>query len=160
MTNNDLHQQESQAREKSSPMPHVSIQVRVPFPDVDSSERIHFTAMLRYMELAEHELMRSLGFPYARQRPDIAWPRVHVSCDFSGAVRYDDRLTIEARVAQIGRSSWTVAFTAHALLETPSGALETGNLVAEGKMTIVAMDARTKRARPLPDDMRAALARE
>ena len=32
-------------------MPRHSIQVRVPFVDVDSSHRIHFTAMMRYMEL-------------------------------------------------------------------------------------------------------------
>ena len=41
-------------------MPQVSVQVRVPFFDVDSTERIHYTAMMRYMEIAEHELMRFL----------------------------------------------------------------------------------------------------
>jgi YbgC/YbaW family acyl-CoA thioester hydrolase len=139
-------------------MPHTSIQVRVPFPDVDSSGRIHFAAMLRYMEQAEHELMRSLGFPYARLFPAIALPRVHVACDFRAAVRYDDRLTITARVEHVGRSSWNVAFTAHALHETDSGTLETGELVADGQMTIVSVDVQTERSRPLPEDIRAALA--
>ena len=140
-------------------MPHVSIQVRVPFPDVDSSGRIHFAAMLRYMELAEHELMRSLGFPYVRQFAYFAFPRVHIACDFRAAVRYDDQLTITARVAQVGQSSWHVAFTAHALREIEAGALETGELVAEGQMTIVTVDKQTERARPLPDELRAALSR-
>lgn len=138
-------------------MPQTTIQVRVPFPDVDSSGRIHFAAMLRYMELAEHELMRSIGFPYARQLADCAFPRVHVACDFQAAVRYDDRLTTTASVAHVGRSSWSVAFVTHALHETEAGELEVGEQVANGEMTIVTMDSRTERARPLPEDLRVAL---
>jgi acyl-CoA thioester hydrolase len=130
-------------------MPQVSIQVRVPFFDVDSTRRIHYTAMLRYMELAEHELMRSIGFPYATTLQDISCPRVHVSCDYRGAVRYDDILTIEARVSHIGRSSWTIMYTARVAPE--------GEVAAEGKMTIVAIDVQTERARALPDDLRSAL---
>ncbi len=94
-------------------MPQATVRVRVPFPDVDSTGRIHFTAMLRYMEVAEHELMRSIGFPYATALLDTAFPRVHVECDFRRAIRYDDVLTVEARIAQVGRTSWTVAFTAY-----------------------------------------------
>lgn len=139
-------------------MPQKSIQVRVPFPDVDSSMRIHFTAMLRYMEQAEHELMRSLGFPYAPLLQGIALPRVHVACDFRAAVRYDDWLSITATIGHVGRSSWSLTFTAHALHETGAGTLEMGELVADGQMTIVAVDVQTERSRPLPEDLRAALA--
>ena len=71
-------------------MPQVSIRVRVAFYDVDSSGRIHYTAVMRYMEIAEHSLMRSIGFPYATTLLDIAFPRVHVACDFHGAIGYDD----------------------------------------------------------------------
>jgi acyl-CoA thioester hydrolase len=130
-------------------MPQVSIQVRVPFVDVDSSERIHYTAMMRYMEVAENELMRSLGFPYATSLRDVRFPRVHVSCDYRGAIRYDDLLTVEAHVDHVGRSSWTLGVRA---LHLPDG-----KVVAEGKMTIVAIDPETERARALPDELRAAL---
>ena len=138
-------------------MTQVSTPIRVPFPDVDSSGRIHFTAMLRYMEVAEHELMRSLGFPYAVLLQSMALPRVHVSCDYRAAVGYDDLLTIEARVEHVGRSSWTVAFTAH-ILEQEGRTIEGENdIVAEGRMTIVTMDPQTDRAQPIPDAIRAAL---
>ncbi len=130
-------------------MPQASIQVRVPFFDVDSTERIHYTAMMRYMEIAEHELMRSLGFPYASAFRDMNFPRVHVSCDYRNAVRYDDVLTIEARVEHVGRSSWTIVFTACLIPE--------GEVVAEGKMTMVAIDRATERARGLPDELRSVL---
>jgi YbgC/YbaW family acyl-CoA thioester hydrolase len=138
-------------------MAQVSIQVRVPFADVDSSGRIHFTAMLRYMENAEHELVRAIGFPRATTLKDIAFPRVHVECDYLSAISYDDELTIEARVEHVGSRSWTVAFTARFRQQAEKEAPEGGKIAARGKMTIVTMDPETERARPLPDDFRAAL---
>lgn len=129
-------------------MPQTTIQVRVPFPDVDSSGRIHFSAIPRYMEVAEHELMREIGFPYVTTLKYLALPRVHISCDYRAAIVFDDLLAIEARVEHVGRASWTVVFTVRK---------EEGKVAAEGRMTIVAMDPQTEQARPLPDDLRAAL---
>lgn len=137
-------------------MPQQRIQVRVPFADVDSSGRIHFTAMMRYMENAEHELVRALGFPRSSTFLELAFPRVHVSCNYRGAVRYDDLLSVEARVEHVGRSSWTVAFTIR-LLPGATPEIHRGKTVAEGQMTIVAMDPRTERACSLPDALRKAL---
>ena len=145
-------------------MPQASIQVRVPFHDVDSTKRIHFTAMLRYWELAEHELMRSIGFPYAATLEDVAFPRVHVSCDFRRAIGYDDELLITARIEHVGRSSWTVAFTARFAqevnAETQADRAVAGGAAAQGRMTIVAMDPQTERVISLPEDLRHALAVE
>jgi len=139
-------------------MPQTSISIRVPFHDVDSTGRIHFTAMFRYMEIAEHELRRSIGFPQATSFPDIVFPRVRVTCDFRGAIRYDDELTIEARVDRVGRSSWTVAFSARITREACTKVQkEMSPIVAEGQMTMVAMAPTTERAIPLPDDLRSAL---
>ncbi len=131
-------------------MPIARIRVRVPFVDVDSSMRIHYTGFFRYMEVAEHALMRSIGFPYATSLQSLAFPRVHLECDFQGAIRYDDELDVTARVDRVGNSSWTVAFAAHAPNSTQT--------LATGKMTIVAMDPIAERATALPDELRAALA--
>lgn len=134
-------------------MPRATVRIRVPFVDVDSSDRIHFTAMMRYWEVAEHELMRGIGMPYATALKEVACPRVHVSADFKGAVVFDALLDVEARVASVGRTSWTVAFTA-----LPAD--QKGPVLAEGRMTIVCMDPATERPRPLPDDLRVALGGE
>lgn len=140
-------------------MPQTSISIRVPFHDVDSTGRIHFTAMFRYMEIAEHELRRSIGFPQATSFPDIVFPRVRITCDFRGAIRYDDELTVEARVNHVGRSSWTVIFSARISREASNRERkEMSPIVAEGQMTMVAMDPTTERAIPLPGDLRSALA--
>jgi YbgC/YbaW family acyl-CoA thioester hydrolase len=133
-------------------MPQATTRVRVAFVDVDSSQRIHFTAMFRYFEVAEHELMRALAVPYATALRDVKFPRVHLDCDFRGAVVFDDLLDIEARVERVGTTSWTDRFTAR---QVPAG-----TLVAEGHMTIVALDFATERPTPLPDSLRAALTRD
>jgi acyl-CoA thioester hydrolase len=145
---------EKSTRKELTNMPQIRVPIRVPFPDVDSSGRIHFTAMMRYMEVAEHELMRALGFPYAETLHTLAFPRVHVSCDYRAAVRYDDLLTVHARVEHVSRSSWTVAFTIH--IQTTDGG--DGEIVAEGRMTIVSLNLQTERAQPLPEKLRAVLA--
>jgi acyl-CoA thioester hydrolase len=133
-------------------MPRAIARVRVPFVDVDSSDRIHFTAMMRYWEVAEHELMRSIGMPYATSLKEVACPRVHVSADFKGAVLFDDLLDIEARVASVGRSSWTVAFIARHADAAPDAPI-----LADGRMTMVVMDPTTERPIPIPPGLRAAL---
>jgi YbgC/YbaW family acyl-CoA thioester hydrolase len=137
-------------------MPQISISIRVPFPDVDSSGRIHFAAMMRYMEVADHELMRSLGFPYARTLRSLALPRVHVSCDYRAAVYYDDLLSVEARVERVGHSSWTESFVIRLLAREEQETQERA-VVAEGRMVIVVMNPETQTAMPIPQEMRAAL---
>jgi acyl-CoA thioester hydrolase len=131
-------------------MPEATVRIRVQFADVDGSRRIHFTAMFRYMEVAEHELMRSIGLPYATLE-GLAFPRVHLSCDFRGPIVYDDELDVSARIARVGTSSWTVAFTARNRRRPHSP------VVAEGEMVIVSMDPQSEQSTPLPAELRATL---
>jgi YbgC/YbaW family acyl-CoA thioester hydrolase len=138
-------------------MPSVHVVLRVPFVDVDQSRRIHYTAMFRYMELAEHELMRSLGIPFTRLFDEFEAPRVHVSCEYRAPLRYDDWLDVEARITRVGRTSWTMDFLMHALPAQDSR-VEEGVCVAEGQMIVVLTNRHTQRPTPLPDDVRRALA--
>lgn len=141
-------------------MPHTSIHVRVPFQDIDSSKRIHFTAILRYVDIAEHEMRRALGFPQATTLPGIEFPRVHISCDYRSPVRYDDELEIVTQVARVGRSSYTIEFTVLLTRDAQKGEMAEKLVVAEGTMTMVAIDTTTDKAIPLPEELRAALTRE
>ncbi len=139
-------------------MAETRVRIRVPFVDVDSSNRIHFTAMFRYMEMAEHALMRAIGFPYAGTLRDLAFPRVHLECDFRGPVRFDDEIEMVAQVAHVSARSWTVAFRAEAV-GGPSLAIDVqaGAVLADGRMTIVAMDPQTQSACALPPELKRAL---
>jgi acyl-CoA thioester hydrolase len=138
------------------PMQH-SIQVRVPFADIDLSGRIHFSAMMRYMDVAEHELMRTLGLPRVTTFPELEFPRVHASCDYHRAISYNDDLTIISQIVRVGRSSWTVSFTSFYSHELTELGPEASKPATSGQLIIVAIDKQTGRATPLPDELRAVL---
>ncbi len=155
--------------------PQATTRIRVPFVDIDSSQRIHFTALFRYFEIAEHTLMRAIGTPYATMLSEVAYPRVSLACDIKRAIAFDDQIDVTAAVDRVGSSSWTVAFTVHSAAERDADtnaygsavvALNPGDadsadderpVIATGRMTIVAMDPTSQRARPIPDVLRRAL---
>ncbi|HTO55206.1 MAG TPA: thioesterase family protein [Myxococcota bacterium] len=122
--------------------------LRVNWVDTDASGRIHYTAALRYFEIAEHGLMRRL---MSGQTPagsaDFGLPRVHVEADYKLALRYPDEFTCSARVAHVGTSSASYAYE----IRNPAG-----ELCIEGKIVVVATDA-LGRKQPLPPVLREAL---
>jgi len=87
--------------------------MRVNWIDTDASGRIHYTAALRYFEVAEHGLMRALfpagGDPSSRS---FGLPRVHVEADYTAMLTYPDEFECSVRVAAVGRSSVTYGFEA------------------------------------------------
>ena len=116
---------------------------RVRFVDTDASGRIHYTAMLKHFEYAEQEFFRFLGFTYKEPHGlGYGFPRVHVECDYTAFVAYDDLLSITVTVERIGRTSFTLAFDA---------AVE-GKPVARGKIVIVCVDVATRQSRPFPPE--------
>ena len=66
-------------------------QLRVNWIDTDASGRIHYTAALRYFEVAEHGLMRELfGAAGNALTRSFGLPRVHVEADFAALLTYPD----------------------------------------------------------------------
>ena len=80
---------------------------RVEFADTDTANLIHFTALLKFMEEAEHALYRSLDFVGYRWSQDSVFgmPRVSVSCDYLGAVRYGDEVDVRLQVREVRRKA-------------------------------------------------------
>jgi acyl-CoA thioester hydrolase len=94
---------------------------------------IHFTALLRYMEEAEHAFYRSLGST-AFERTETGFagmPRVSVSCDFLGPIRYGDE--VEVRLILREKRSKVLRYDALFTRLDEGG----GTLVARGAMTVV-----------------------
>ncbi len=101
----------------------------VEFHDTDMAGIMHFSAFFRYMEAAEHELLRNLGFSvYSEINGDVvSFPRVAASCEFHSPARCEDTLDIDVTVRRVGTKSVTYgfAFSQH------------GRDVAKGEMTSV-----------------------
>jgi 4-hydroxybenzoyl-CoA thioesterase/acyl-CoA thioester hydrolase len=85
---------------------------RVEFSDTDMAGIVHFTAFFRYMESAEHELLRDLGLSVVSQDDvsQVSWPRVSARCEYSLPARFDDVLEIDVWVEALAERSVTFRF--------------------------------------------------
>ena len=126
---------------------------RVEFCDTDAAGLAHFTAFFRYMEQAEHEFLRSRGLSVLVHDADgpLSWPRVAATCEYLGAVKFEDVLEIELSVERLGAKSVTYAFVF----------THTGRRIAAGRMTSVCCrldPTGPPRSIPIPDAIRQQLA--
>ncbi len=64
------------------------------------------------MESVEHEFLRHLGLSLMSRDATgpVSWPRVHAQCDYRGAARFDDVLTITLTISRLGEKSVTYQF--------------------------------------------------
>lgn len=103
---------------------------QVEFSDTDMAGIVHFTAFLRYMEAAEHAFFRSLGFSIHTTgfTEPIGWPRVHVDCDFSYPLRFEDIVEISLSVREKRQKSIVYGFVFRKLNEEPPREVARGSL--------------------------------
>ncbi|WP_419949292.1 acyl-CoA thioesterase [Candidatus Palauibacter sp.] len=108
---------------------------RVEFADTDTANLIHFTALLKFMEEAEHAFYRSLSIDFVgfRWSEDSVFgmPRVSVSCDYLGAVRYGDKVDVRLRVREVRRKA--IRYAADFTIERSGGR----EVVARSDWTVV-----------------------
>jgi 4-hydroxybenzoyl-CoA thioesterase/acyl-CoA thioester hydrolase len=84
----------------------------VEFNDTDMAGIVHFSRYFNFMESAECELLRSLGLSVVMkwEGQKISFPRVGASCDFLSPAHFEDVLTIQVSVENVGRTSVTYGF--------------------------------------------------
>jgi len=126
------------------------VQEYVRWSDVDASGVIRWDTYARFVEMAETELFRAAGFPYATlwDRLDIWLPRVQFHFDYRSPARLDELLDIEMWVGHIGRSSIRLEFA----VKKPGG-----ELAAEGYLVIVSIDRKNARSVDVPKPLLDAL---
>lgn len=76
---------------------------RLTWAETNAAGHNHFSAGVRWLEEAEHELFHRLGL--VRTVPLL--PRVHVELDFRDRIYFGDELTVIAGIISVGRSSAT-----------------------------------------------------
>ena len=106
---------------------------RVEFSETDMAGIVHYSNFFRYMEAAEHEFFRSLGFSVVTSQvdPPVGWPRVHAECDYQLPLRFEDEIEIHLLVSEKRSKSLTYAFRFRKLNASPP--VE----VARGSLTVV-----------------------
>ena len=83
---------------------------RVAFSETDAAGIVHFSHFFRYMEDAEHAMLRDLGLSVHRDIGDdvAGFPRVSAACDYKKPLRFEDVFTIDVYVT--AKSDKSVAY--------------------------------------------------
>jgi acyl-CoA thioester hydrolase len=91
---------------------------------------MHYSNFFRYMEVAEHEFFRSLGFSIVTRQvdPPVGWPRVHAECDYKHPLRFEDQVEIHMLVTEKKNRSLSYQFRFRKLNATPPIEVARGSL--------------------------------
>ena len=124
-----------------------SIEVRVRYAETDQQGVAYHGHYFVWMEIARTEYLKALGFPYDRLEKDgLLFAVSEASCRYGGAARYEDRVTVEARVEEL--RSRAVVFAYDISVE--------GRRIATGRTTLIAID-RDRRPCRIPAEIVTAL---
>jgi acyl-CoA thioester hydrolase len=125
---------------------------RVRWSDVDIMGIVYYGRYLRFMEAAETEFFRAIGFPYdvLANEHGVWIARIRLKCDYRAPAKLDDEVVCRAELRKIGGSSMTFAFP----IDRAGG-----TRLADGLLVLAALDRTTLKATRVPEPLRAALRR-
>ncbi len=85
---------------------------RIEFAETDMAGIVHFSNYFRFMEAAEHDFFRSLGFTVHTTEDGVmqGWARVHAECDYQRPLHYGDTVEIHMIVREKGSTSFGYEF--------------------------------------------------
>ena len=128
-----------------------TIEEHVRWSDIDRAGIIYYGQFLRFFEIAETELFRSVGLPYSTvfDKFDIWLPRVQIHFDFRTPLVLDDLIEVSAYVGRFGNKSLTLRFEVNKKPE--------GELVAEGHVVLACVSRSTFKSVPIPAEIVEAL---
>lgn len=84
---------------------------RVIYGDTDMMGVVYYANYLRYFEAGRTELLRALGVSYRElETAGYGLPAVNASVQYKAPARYDDELTLETSIAEVGFGSVKIAY--------------------------------------------------
>jgi 4-hydroxybenzoyl-CoA thioesterase len=122
---------------------------RVRFDEVDAAGIVYFPRFFTWCHDAMEALLTPIDYADLVRRRRLGLPAVHAEADYTSPVRFGDEVRVAVVVERIGTSSCALRFD-----------LSHGERrVATLRHVVAATDLDAMRARPLPDDVRAAFQR-
>ena len=123
---------------------------RVRWSDLDIMGIVYFGRYVRFVEAAEAEFFRALGFSYAHLSDEFGvWlARVRLEVDYRAPARLDDEIRCRAVLEKTGGSSLTFAFPME----------RGGTRLADGTLVLACLDRETLRPVRIPQKLRDAIA--
>lgn len=125
-------------------------ELRVRYGETDKMGYVYYGDYAEYFEVGRVEALRSLGFPYKRlEEEGVMLPVREMQVRYHRAAGYDDLLTLRTTIVE--PPSARITFR-NELFD------EDGGLIAEATITLVFVDADTRRPRKAPSALLQALA--
>lgn len=86
-------------------------EIRVIYADTDAMRVVYHTNYIKWFEVGRCELLRSLGYPYARlEQEGIMLPVAECNCKYKAPAVYDDILEIKATVSEMKSATITLNY--------------------------------------------------
>ena len=125
---------------------------RVIYGDTDMMGVVYYATYLRYFEAGRNELLRALGISYRDfEATGNALPVAKVAARYKAPARYDDELTLETKIEEVGHTSIRIGYRLFRAADD--------TLLTTGETTHVCID-REGRLKRLPDELRMKIAAE
>ncbi|MBF0218031.1 MAG: tol-pal system-associated acyl-CoA thioesterase [Gammaproteobacteria bacterium] len=114
--------------------------VRIYYEDTDSGGVVYYANYLKFMERCRTEWLRALGFEQSdlRQQGTIFAVR-HIALNYRLPARFNDTLTVTARLSRLGRASVDFYQTVH----------RNQTILCDGEVKVAALDPDSFKPRPL-----------
>jgi YbgC/YbaW family acyl-CoA thioester hydrolase len=137
-----------------SPPPNAfEVRDRIRWADSDPMGIVFYGAYLRLIGVAESEMFRACGLPVNVMRLERGvWiPRKALHLEFHSAAELEEEVIIRSWFGRIGATAITMRFEFYRASD--------GAHRASGSLTVVSVERESMRPRPLPEDVKAILAR-
>ncbi len=124
---------------------------RVRWSDCDPFGIIYYGAYVRLFQVAEEELFRACGLPFAilRKGKDVWIPRKAFQAEFHSPAELDEEVAVQAWFSRIGTTAITMQFEVYRAVDRAHR--------ATGSLTVVSVDRSTMKTKRLPEDVKASL---
>ena len=118
--------------------------VRVYYEDTDAQGLVYFANYFKFMERARSEWLRELGFEQDElmEEPGVLFAVRRVEVDYLRPARFNEALTVVARVAEHRRTG--ITFEQEILRDTD------GVVLSRGLVLVVCLDTKSFRPAALP----------
>jgi len=128
-----------------APTPFKTV-LRVTWADTDAAQVVHYSNYFRFLERAEEDFYRYLGFSFFDIAKRGFWfPRVEAFCQYRKPARYNDLIEVELIIEELREKSVKYGFRMFNK--------ETEVLLVEGYVVIVMADKQTQKAIQIPKEI-------
>jgi acyl-CoA thioester hydrolase len=132
---------------RTSGVLHTSVDMVVPFFDVDAMDVVWHGHYVKYLEVARCALLDDIGHNYTQMKASgYAWPVIDLQLRYVQAARFGQRLTVRADLVE-----WQNRLLIHYLVQdaasgqrlTRASTVQVAVKLANGEMQLVSPDAFT-----------------